>query len=84
MFSDVQSTLPRPFKELKGFSKVFLKPGERQTVAILLDRSAFAFYDPERRGWLAERGDFRITVGSSSRDIRLEGKFTLAQTTFEK
>ena len=81
---DVKSSLPRPLKELKGFRKVSLKPGERQTVSIPLGRDAFAFYDPERRGWLAERGDFRIMVGSSSRDIRLEGNFRLAQTTFEK
>lgn len=81
---DVESSLPRPFKELKGFRKVRLKPGEKQTVSIPLARDAFAFYDPVKRGWLAERGDFRIMVGSSSRDIRLEGNFRLAQTSFEK
>ncbi len=82
--SDVKSSLPRPLKELEGFRKLFLKPGERQTVSIQLGRGAFAFYDPQRRGWLAEKGDFRIMVGSSSRDIRLEGDFRLAQTTVEK
>jgi beta-glucosidase len=81
---DVKSSLPRPVKELKGFRKVFLKPGESQTVFVPLDRRAFAFYDPQRRGWLAEQGDFRIMVGSSSRDIRLRGDFKLAQTTVEK
>jgi beta-glucosidase len=82
--SDVKSSLPRPVKELKGFRKVFLKPGESQTVSVPLDRRAFAFYDPQRRGWLAEQGDFRIMVGSSSRDIRLQGDFKLGQTTVEK
>jgi beta-glucosidase len=81
---DVKASLPRPPKELKGFAKVSLKPGERRRVSIPLGRSAFAFYDPERRAWVAERGDFRVMVGSSSRDVRLEGKFTLAQTTVEK
>jgi beta-glucosidase len=65
---------------LKGFRKVFLKAGERQTVSVPLERSAFAFYDPERRQWVAEKGDFKILVGSSSRDIRLEGNFRLVRT----
>lgn len=82
--ADVKSSLPRPAKELKGFRKVFLKPGERQTVSIPLERGAFAFYDPQRHGWVAEKGDFRIMVGASSRDIRLAGDFRLAQTTVEK
>ncbi|HEY0375879.1 MAG TPA: glycoside hydrolase family 3 C-terminal domain-containing protein [Pyrinomonadaceae bacterium] len=81
---DVQSSLPRPVKELKGFRKVFLKPGESQTISIPLGPRAFAFYDPQRRGWLAEQGDFRVMVGASSRDIRLQGDFKLAQTTVEK
>jgi beta-glucosidase len=81
---DVQSGLPRPVKELKGFRKVALKPGEKQTVSVPLDRSAFAFYDPEKSGWVAEKGDFTILVGSSSRDIRLKGQFTLAQSSLEK
>jgi beta-glucosidase len=77
---DESSSLPRPPKELKGFRKVFLKAGQRQTVSVTLDQSAFAFYDPERRQWVAEKGDFKIMVGSSSRDIRLEGNFRLART----
>ncbi|MGH9881177.1 MAG: beta-glucosidase family protein [Pyrinomonadaceae bacterium] len=76
--------LPRPVKELKGFLKVFLKPGEKQTVSIPLERSAFAYYDPDKKGWVAEKGEFTILIGSSSRDIRLEGKFRLNQTSFEK
>ncbi len=76
--------LPRPVKELKGFQKVFLKPGGKQTVTIPLERSAFAYYDPEKKGWLAEKGEFTILIGSSSRDIRLESKFHLSQTVLEK
>jgi beta-glucosidase len=81
---DLQSTLPRPLKELKGFKKVTLKPGAKQTVSISLDRNAFAYYDPEKKGWIAEAGDFKILIGSSSRDIRLDGTFKLARTTIEK
>ena len=76
--------LSRPNKELKGFCKVFLKPGEQQTISIPLPRSAFAYYDPAKGGWLAEQDDFQILVGASSRDIRLQGVFRLQQTTLEK
>ena len=79
-----QPSQARPTKELKGFQRVLLNPGEKQTVSIPLGRRAFAFYDPGQRGWLAEKGDFQIQVGSSSRDLRLEGGFQLAQTTLEK
>ena len=66
---ELKPRLQRPQKELKGFSKVSLKAGEKKTVSIPLNRSAFAFYDPDKRGWAAEKGDFKILVGSSSRDI---------------
>jgi beta-glucosidase len=77
-------SLMRPERELKGFKKVFLKPGETQTVSIPLDENAFAFYDPAQGGWLAEKDDFEIAVGSSSRDLPLKGHFQLAETTLEK
>jgi beta-glucosidase len=76
--------LPRPLKELKGFKKISLKPGEKKTVSIPLDQRAFAYYDPAKTGWVSEAGDFKILVGSSSRDIRLQDSFHLAQTTVEK
>jgi beta-glucosidase len=66
---DLKPRLARPDKELKGFRKVFLKAGESKTVSIPLDRTSFAFYDPERRAWAAEKGNFKILVGASSRDI---------------
>jgi beta-glucosidase len=74
---DVESSLPRPVQELKAFQKVFLQPGEKRTIRLALDYRSFAFYAPEQRGWLAEEGEFTIRVGSSSRDIRLSGTFTL-------
>src|ERR1039457_2266345 len=69
--------LPRPEKELKGFKKVFLQPGETQTVSIPLEKNAFAFYDPAQKSWVAEKDNFEIAIGSSSRDIRLQGNLTL-------
>jgi beta-glucosidase len=77
-------SLPRPLKELKGFVKISLKPGEKKTVSIPLDQRAFAYYDPAKAGWVSEAGDFKILVGSSSKDIRLKDNFHLAQTTVEK
>lgn len=74
---DVKATLARPEKELKAFSKVALKPGERQTVTFTLDESALAFYNAGRQCWMAEPGQFEVLVGSSSRDIRLTGQFEL-------
>ncbi len=75
--------LPRPFQELKGFQKVLLQPGEKRTVSIPLGRRAFAFFDPERRGWVADQDDFTIAVGGSSRELPLAGEFALARAAFE-
>jgi beta-glucosidase len=62
---------------LKGFKKVFLQPGEKQKVSVALDKSAFAYYDPDKKGWVAEKGEYKILIGASSRDIRLNYTFTL-------
>ncbi len=69
--TDKESSLIRPVKELKGFEKVSLKPGESKNVMFKLDKRAFAFYCEAAHDWLVEEGDFIISVGSSSRDIRL-------------
>ena len=69
----------RPEKELKGFKRVFLQPGEKQTVAIPLDQTAFGYYDPAKKSWVAQKDRFNIQIGSSSRDIRLNAKFNLPQ-----
>jgi beta-glucosidase len=63
--------LVRPYKELKGFAKVRLEPGETRTVTIELDARAFAYYDPAYRQWVVESGAFDILVGRSSADICL-------------
>lgn len=65
--------LPRPPKELKGFSRIYLQPGETGSVSIPLDFDSFAYYDPVQSKWLVDDDDFKIEVASSSRDIRLTG-----------
>ena len=74
----------RPEKELKGFKKVFLKPGEKQTLTIPLTQGAFAYFDPDKMGWIAEKGDFKILIGGSSRDLALQAEYNLAETAFIK
>ena len=76
--------LPRPEKELKAFKRVMLKAGEKKRVEMVLDRSAFAYYDPKQAGWVAEKGKYTVMVGSSSRDIRVKGDFVRETTTLEK
>jgi beta-glucosidase len=68
---DVESTVFKPAKELKGFAKVDLQPDEEKEVTIELDRRAFSFYDVGCKDWIVEAGDFEIFAGASSEDIRL-------------
>ncbi len=77
---DHQASLLRPPKELKGFAKVALQPGETKTVAVPLDFRAFAFYHPGYGRWIAEDGQFDILVGASSADIRGVATVTLQAT----
>lgn len=76
---DSHASVPRPVKELKGFTKVNLKPGETKRVTLTLERRAFSFYDAQKKDWSAEPGDFTILVGGSSDSIQLQGKFTLTR-----
>jgi len=76
---DPHSAVPRPVKELKGFAKVNLKPGESKRATLTLDRRAFSYYDVKTAGWTADPGDFAILVGSSSAKIELQGKTGLKQ-----
>jgi beta-glucosidase len=71
---DIKPRLPRPAKELKGFEKVELAPGETKQVTFRLDERALSFYDPQAKRWVAEPGGFEVLVGSSSRDIRLQSR----------
>jgi beta-glucosidase len=74
---DSHSSVDRPVKELKGFHRVVLKPGEVETVKFGLDKSALSYYSTAKKDWVVEPGTFEVLVGSSSRDIRLRGKFDL-------
>lgn len=74
---DPQSSLPRPPRELKGFSRVNLAPGETRPVSLRLDPRAFAFYDPAQGRWVIEPGEFTLAVGGSSRGLRLAAGFTV-------
>lgn len=64
-------------KELKGFAKVHLKPGEARRVTLTLDRRAFSYYDVERKDWAADPGEYSILVGGSSVSLPLKDSFTL-------
>ncbi len=74
---DVESSLVRPLRELKGFAKVDLKPGESQSVTFDLNTRSLSYYDPHKKAWVEEPGTFEVLVGASSRDIRLTGSFEL-------
>lgn len=78
---DQQSVLVRPEKELKGFAKVELQPGETKTVSIALDWRAFAYYHPEYGQWITEDGDFDVLIAASATDIRHRLTVTLESTT---
>lgn len=74
---DVKSTIFRPEKELKGFDKVYLEPGETKTITVTLDKRAFAFYNVLVHDWTVESGEFEILIGASSRDIKLSHVVTV-------
>ena len=70
-------TVPRPIKELKGFQKVFLQPGESRRVTLELDQRSFAYFNTTKRLWDAVPDTYDILVGASSRDLALKGQFKL-------
>jgi beta-glucosidase len=70
-------SVQRPVKELKGFAKVDLAPGQTKTAVIQLDPRAFQFYDPQKKQWTAEPGEFEIMIGASSRDIKVKDAIKL-------
>lgn len=76
---DTKASVIRPDKELKGFKKVFLNPGESKTVRINLNEKDFAFWDVSKNDWEAESGEFEILIGSASNDIKLMAKVKLVE-----
>ncbi|SMQ72087.1 beta-glucosidase [Bacillus sp. OV166] len=77
---DVKSSVNRPEKELKGFEKVDLQPGEEKTVTFLLNKRAFAYYNVEMKDWHVETGEFEILVGESSQEIVLKDIIVVQST----
>ena len=75
--SDPKCSVTRPAKELKGFAKVYLEPGETRDVKITIDREALSYFDADRHEWIAEPGDFIASVGSASDNIKSTVKFRL-------
>ncbi len=81
---DVHASQFRPIKELKGFAKVELEPGQESRVTVELNRRAFASYNDHRHNWVVEEGEYEILLGASSRDIRLSATVHIAGTAKEK
>jgi len=77
---DVESKVIRPEKELKGFTKVDLEPGEEKVVSFTLDRRAFAYYNVELKDWHVETGEFEILIGKSSQQIELQQRIHVTST----
>jgi beta-glucosidase len=76
--AEAHAKVPRPAKELKGFARIDLKPGETKTSTVTLDGRAFSYYDADAKQWHADPGEFQILVGRSSQDIVLRGNLTLS------
>jgi beta-glucosidase len=77
--SDLKSSLPRPRKELKGFAKVWLQPGETRDVTITLGRDALSYYDDRSQQWVVEPGAFEALVGNASDHLTSKWKFEVTQ-----
>lgn len=75
--SDPKCSVMRPVKELKGFKKVFLQPGETANVSFTIGKDALSFFDDKAHSWITEPGEFIASVGSASNNIKTTAKFTL-------
>ena len=74
-----QPTVERPVRELKGFAKVFLLPGESKQTTLSLDRRSFAYFDSRTGQWRTDPGKYEISVGASSRDLRIHQNLEITQ-----
>ena len=81
---DSSSAVPRPSKELKGFVKVNLEPGETKHLIVPLDTRSFAYYDTNSATWRAAAGTYKILIGKSSEEIELTGEIRLSRTITER
>ena len=78
---DIHASMTRPCKELQGFARVDLKPGEEKEVSFSVRPSQMAFLDEDMR-WKIEKGEFEVQAGSSSEDIRLRDSFTVTENAY--
>jgi beta-glucosidase len=74
---DVEASTDCPEKELKGFKKISLLPGEKKTITLEIKKGDLSFYSEQKKNWTFEPGEFQVLVGSSSDDIRLQDKVTI-------
>jgi beta-glucosidase len=74
---DAFASVPRPIKELRGFQRIHLAPGQSRTVAFTLAGKDLAFWDVRSHAWRVEEGVFGIAVGASSADIRAQGSLVV-------
>jgi beta-glucosidase len=81
---DPEAGVVRPIKELKGFEKIDLPPGEEKRIEFTLGKRAFAFYDSDLKDWRVETGDFEILIGKSSAEITLSAPVHVVSTTAVK
>lgn len=79
--SQKNSKVDRPVKELKGFDKIYLKPGQSKTVSIPLDDRSLAYFDEQDKSWQLDAGRFTVKVGSSSDDLPLSDTLTSLYST---
>jgi beta-glucosidase len=77
--SKSESKADRPEKELKGFTKVWLEPGEMKTLRIPLNVADLAYFDAKMMRWKVEEGTYKLMIGSSSRDIKLSREITVSR-----
>ena len=77
--ADPHASVDRPARELKGFRRVVLAPGESKTLTFALDRQSLSFYSTAQKQWVAEPGRFDVLIGGSSRDIRQKATFDLTR-----
>ncbi len=85
LYLGIPSTaVPEPSRQLKGFHKVYLKPGQTQHVAFALSARDLSYWDTRANGWVVQRGRYQVMVGSSSRDIRLQSSFTVSQANWPR
>ena len=76
---DIESSVDRPIKELKGFAKVYLAPGESKKISITLTKRDLSFWDVNTNDWLAETGQFDVLLGTALNNIKLRATFTYHQ-----